>query len=51
MDVIYIWNHCNPVYVRWVHEIFVWMKYLLDRKAGQKALCPINIKFSGTNNS
>lgn len=49
MDVIYIWIHCNLVYVRWVHEIFVLMKYSLDRKPGQKALCPINIKFSGNN--
>lgn len=38
------------VYVRWLHEIFVLMKYALDRKPGQKALCPINIKFSGNNN-
>lgn len=27
MDVIYIWIHCNLVYVRWIHEIFVLMKY------------------------
>lgn len=49
MDVIYIWIHCNLVDVKWVHEIFVLMKYSLDRQPGQKALCPTNIQFSGNN--
>lgn len=48
-NLVYMWIHCNLVHVRWVHEIFVLIKYWLDRKPGQKALCPINIKFSGNN--
>lgn len=49
MEVNYIWIHCSLVYVRWVHEIFVRMKYSADRKPGQKALCLINNRFSGNN--
>lgn len=40
MDVIYIGIHCNVVYVRWVHEIFVLMNYSLDRKAKSKGIMP-----------
>ena len=47
----FIWIHGNLVYVKWVHKIFVLMKYSLDRKPGHKAPCPINIKSSGNNSS
>lgn len=38
MEVNYIWIHCNLVYVRWAHEIFVKMKYSAGQEAGSEGI-------------
>jgi len=40
MDVIYIWIHCNLVYVRWVHEIFAFDEIFIGQEAGSKGIMP-----------
>lgn len=38
MEVNYIWIHCNLVYVKWAHEIFVTMKYSAGQEAGSEGI-------------